>query len=70
MTSIGARIRELDAQIPTLLKALGCTLPAMHGLGVVTAMTLSPRSATCLWGCWGIRCDGCWLSFVPNPPWR
>jgi len=38
--SIAARIKELDAQVPTLLKALGCTLTAIHGIGVVTAMTL------------------------------
>jgi transposase len=38
--SIAARIKELDAQVPTLLKALGCTLTAIHGIGVVTTMTL------------------------------
>jgi transposase len=40
IVTIGARIKDLDAQIPALLKALGCTLTAIHGIGVVTAMTL------------------------------
>jgi len=40
ITNISARIKELDAQIPALLKTLGCTLTAVHGIGVVTAMTL------------------------------
>ena len=40
IVAISARIKELDAQIPALLKALGCTLTAIHGIGVVTAMTL------------------------------
>ena len=39
IVAISARIKELDAQIPALLKALGCTLTAIHGIGV-TAMTL------------------------------
>lgn len=38
--TIGARIKEIDAQIPALLKTLGSTLTAIHGVGVVTAMTL------------------------------
>jgi transposase len=38
--TIRGRIKELDAQVPALLKALGCTLTAIHGVGVVTAMTL------------------------------
>jgi len=38
IVAISARIKELDAQIPALLKALGCTLTAIHGIGVVTAM--------------------------------
>ncbi|MGZ4524531.1 MAG: transposase [Mycobacteriaceae bacterium] len=38
--TISARINELDEQIPALLKTLGCTLTAIHGIGVVTAMTL------------------------------
>ena len=40
IVAISARIKDLDAQIPALLKALGCTLTAIHGIGVVTAMTL------------------------------
>ena len=40
MDTIRGRIKELDAQVPALLKALGCTLTAIHGVGVVTAMTL------------------------------
>lgn len=40
VASIGARIKELDSQVPALLKTLGCTLTVIHGVGVVTAMTL------------------------------
>ncbi len=40
VAGIGARIKELDAQIPALLKVLDCTLTEIHGVGVVTAMTL------------------------------
>ncbi len=40
IVAISARIKKLDAQIPALLKAMGCSLPAIHGIGVVTAMTL------------------------------
>lgn len=40
IVAISARIKDLDAQIPALLKTLGCTLTAVHGVGVVTAMTL------------------------------
>ncbi len=40
IVTISARIKELDTQIPALLKALGCTLTGIHGVGVVTAMTL------------------------------
>jgi transposase len=34
------RIKALDKQIPPLLRKLGCTLTQLHGVGVVTAMTL------------------------------
>ena len=40
IVAISARIKKLDAQIPALLKAMGCSLTAIHGIGVVTAMTL------------------------------
>ena len=40
IVTISARIKDLDAQIPALLKTLGCTLTDIHGVGVVTAMTL------------------------------
>src|SRR5665811_880076 len=40
IATISARIKALDAQIPALLKTLGCTLTTIHGVGVVTAMTL------------------------------
>lgn len=40
VATIGTRIKELDAHIPPLLRTLGCTLTAIHGVGVVTAMTL------------------------------
>ena len=31
VASIGARIKELDSQVPALLKTLGCTLTVIHG---------------------------------------
>ncbi len=40
IVAISARIKNLDAQIPALLKAMGSSLTAIHGIGVVTAMTL------------------------------
>lgn len=40
ITAISARIKDLDKQIPALLKNLGSTLTTIHGVGVVTAMTL------------------------------
>jgi len=38
--TLTARIKALDKQIPPLLRELGCTLTELHGVGVVTAMTL------------------------------
>jgi transposase len=40
ITTLTARIRELDKQIPAILTELGCTLTDLRGVGVVTAMDL------------------------------
>ena len=40
IASITGQLRELDRQIPALLKDLGSTLTDITGVGVVTAMTL------------------------------
>lgn len=40
ITAINAQLKEIDRQIPDLLDELGCTLPQIVGVGVVTAMTL------------------------------
>jgi transposase len=40
VSSIDGNIKALDRQIPALLADLGCTLTDIHGIGVVTAMTL------------------------------
>jgi len=40
IATLTARIKELDKQIPPLLERLGCTLTAIHGIGVVNAMDL------------------------------
>lgn len=40
VSAIDGQVKELDKQVPALLAALGCTLTAIHGVGVVTAMTL------------------------------
>lgn len=40
VTTLTARIKELDKQIPTVLAELGCTLTELCGVGVVTAMDL------------------------------
>lgn len=39
-TKLTQRIKDLDAKIPAILTALGCTLPTLHGIGAVTAMDL------------------------------
>jgi transposase len=40
ITTLTTRIKELDKKIPALLERLGCTLTAIHGIGVVNAMDL------------------------------
>lgn len=40
VSAIDAQIKDLDQQVPALLADLGCTLTQIHGIGVVTAMTL------------------------------
>lgn len=40
ITTLTARIKNLDRQLPDLLEALGCTLTELCGVGVVTAMEL------------------------------
>jgi len=40
IAALTARIKELDKKIPALLERLGCTLTAIHGIGVVSAMDL------------------------------
>jgi transposase len=40
ITTLAARIKELDQKIPVLLERLGCTLTAITGIGVVNAMAL------------------------------
>lgn len=40
ITTLTARIKHLDRQLPDLLAALGCTLNELCGVGVVTAMEL------------------------------
>jgi transposase len=40
ITTLTTRIKELDKKIPALLERLGCTLTAIHGIGVVNAMAL------------------------------
>jgi transposase len=40
LTTLTARIKDLDRQIPALLADLGCTLTDLYGVGVVTAMDL------------------------------
>jgi transposase len=40
LTALDTQIKDLDRQIPALLADLGCTLTDIHGIGVVTAMTL------------------------------
>ena len=40
ITTLTTRIKELDRKIPALLDRLGCTLTAIHGIGVVNAMDL------------------------------
>jgi transposase len=38
--ALDSQVKDLDRQVPALLADLGCTLTAIHGVGVVTAMTL------------------------------
>ena len=38
--AIDSQIKDLDRQVPPLLAEIGCTLTEIHGVGVVTAMTL------------------------------
>jgi transposase len=38
--AIDSQLKDLDRQLAALLADLGCTLTAIHGIGVVTAMTL------------------------------
>lgn len=40
ITTLTARIKHLDRQLPDLLGAIGCTLTELCGVGVVTAMEL------------------------------
>jgi transposase len=40
VSAIDRQVKDLDKQVPALLADLGCTLTAIHGIGVVTAMTL------------------------------
>lgn len=40
MSAIDSQVKDLDKQVPALLADLGCTLTGIHGVGVVTAMTL------------------------------
>jgi transposase len=40
VSAIDSQIKDLDKQAPALLTDLGCTLTQIHGVGVVTAMTL------------------------------
>jgi transposase len=40
VSAIDSQIKDLDKQVPVLLTDLGCTLTQIHGVGVVTAMTL------------------------------
>lgn len=40
ITTLTSRIKDLDRKIPALLERLGCTLTAIHGIGVVNAMDL------------------------------
>lgn len=40
ITTLTARIKNLDRQIPAILAELGCTLPEICGIGAVTAMDL------------------------------
>jgi len=40
ITTLTTRVKELDRTIPALLGRLCCTLPTIHGIGVVTAMDL------------------------------
>lgn len=40
ITTLTARIKDLDKQIPAILSELGCTLPEICGIGAVTAMDL------------------------------
>jgi transposase len=40
ISAIDEQVKDLDKQVPALLAELGCTLTEIHGVGVVTAMTL------------------------------
>jgi len=40
ISAIDGQITDLGKQVPALLAELGCTLTEIHGVGVVTAMTL------------------------------
>ena len=40
INTLTTRIKDLDHKIPALLERLGCTLTAIHGIGVVNAMDL------------------------------
>jgi transposase len=40
VSAIDGQVKDLDRQVPALLSSLGCTLTEIHGVGVVTAMTL------------------------------
>lgn len=40
ITELERQLRDLDKRIPPLLRAAGCTLTTIHGIGVVTAMTI------------------------------
>jgi len=41
VSTIDGQVKDIDRQVPALLADLGCTLTEIHGVGVVTAMTLT-----------------------------